>query len=79
MSIGCWITSDYPVQRIVLEYMWMWITAFLNFLLYVPMALVVIYDATVVVHAWRIRIVKKTNFFKTDSRSEKVLAIKMLV
>lgn len=77
--IGCWITEDYPVQRIVLEYMWMWITAFLNFLLYIPMALVVVYDATVVVCAWKIRIVKNTNYFKTDNRSEKLLALKMLV
>lgn len=59
--------------------MWMWITGFLNFLLYVPMALVIVYDGTVVVSAWRIRFVKGTNYFKTDGRSEKRLALKMLV
>ncbi|KAJ3552032.1 hypothetical protein NM688_g4374 [Phlebia brevispora] len=73
----CWITSAYPVQRIVLEYMWLWITCFLNFILYIPMALVIIYDGMVVVHNWRIRLVRNVAQ-RSDKRGERKLAIKML-
>ncbi|GJE86578.1 hypothetical protein PsYK624_026580 [Phanerochaete sordida] len=75
----CWITSDYPVQRIVLEYLWMWITAFANIALYIPMALCIIYDATVAVNGWHIRIVKNPKSYRDDRRPEVKLAIKMLV
>ena len=58
----------------------MWITAFLNFVLYVPMALVVIYDRTVVIHAWRIRFPRNQGGkHKSQSRYDRVLALKMLV
>ncbi|TCD69950.1 hypothetical protein EIP91_005539 [Steccherinum ochraceum] len=36
----CWITSDYPAQRIALEYAWMWTAAFTNLVLYIPITLV---------------------------------------
>ena len=76
---GCWITSDYPVQRIVLEYLWMWITAFLNFILYIPIALVIMFDATVAMNGWHIRFVKNPMSLREDGRAEKRLAVKMLV
>ncbi|KAH8102518.1 hypothetical protein BXZ70DRAFT_1006435 [Cristinia sonorae] len=36
----CWITSSYPAQRIALEYVWMWTTALINIILYIPITLV---------------------------------------
>lgn len=38
--LGCWITSNYPAQRIALEYAWMWTAAFTNLVLYIPITLV---------------------------------------
>lgn len=67
------------MQRIVLEYMWLWITSFINFILYIPMALAIVYDSTVVVHAWRIRFVRNIKQQKYDRKGERALAIKMLV
>ncbi|EKM56586.1 uncharacterized protein PHACADRAFT_253801 [Phanerochaete carnosa HHB-10118-sp] len=75
----CWITSEYPVQRIVLEYLWMWITAFVNIALYIPMALAILYDATVAVNGWHVRIVKNPKTYRDDRRLEMRIAIKMLV
>lgn len=58
----------------------MWLTAFLNFILYVPIALVIIYDGTMVLNGFRVRFVKSAKWFQPDKRSqEKMLAIKMLV
>lgn len=37
----CWIRSTYPVQQIVLDYVFMWATAFMNIILYIPLALVI--------------------------------------
>ena len=76
--VGCWITSDYPVQRIVLEYMWMWITCFINFIFYIPMALVLVFDRTVVIHGWRIHLTPN-NRHKHHRVEERSLALKMLV
>lgn len=79
VSSGCWITSDYPVQRIVLEYLWLWITAFLNFILYIPLALVLFFNATVVIKGGRVRFVKNPMSWRDDGRAEKTVAVKMLV
>ena len=76
---GCWITEQYPVQRIVLEYMWMWITAFLNFLLYTLIAFSIFTDRTAVVSNWRIRFVNNTETGHSVPSWEKRLALKMLV
>ena len=57
----------------------MWIAAFINFILYVPMALVIIYDRTVVIHGWRINITRNIGRQKTERTRERVLAMKMLV
>ncbi|KLO07591.1 hypothetical protein SCHPADRAFT_945165 [Schizopora paradoxa] len=37
----CWIRSAYPVQQIVLDYAFMWTAAFMNIILYIPLALVI--------------------------------------
>lgn len=39
-STGCWITEDYGKQRIGLEYLWLWVAAFGNIIIYVFLALV---------------------------------------
>lgn len=36
-AAGCWITALYPVERIALEYFWLWAAALLNVLLYIPL------------------------------------------
>ncbi|KAI0348397.1 hypothetical protein BDW22DRAFT_1350595 [Trametopsis cervina] len=75
----CWITEQYPVQRIVLEYLWLWITCFLNFLLYVPIAFVMRYDCTLVIANWQIRFLKNSETGRATPRLEKRLALQMLV
>jgi hypothetical protein len=32
--LGCWITPQYPEERIALEYLWVWLTAFTNIIIY---------------------------------------------
>ena len=34
---GCWITSRFPVQRMVLDYVWMFIACLFNIVAYVPL------------------------------------------
>ncbi|KZV97695.1 hypothetical protein EXIGLDRAFT_764202 [Exidia glandulosa HHB12029] len=36
-GLWCWITALYPVERIMLEYFWLWATALVNVVLYVPL------------------------------------------
>ena len=57
----------------------MWITAFANIILYIPMALALVYDATVAIVGWEIRIIKNPKSYQDDRRPEMKLAIKMLV
>lgn len=40
-SAGCWITSDYPGERLGLEYLWLYLAAAVDVLLYTFLALVV--------------------------------------
>lgn len=40
-SLGCWIAARYPIERIGLQYLWMWVTAFVDILVYICLALVV--------------------------------------
>jgi hypothetical protein len=40
MNIGCWITSRYRTQQIVLEYLWLWIAAFVDLVVYASLALI---------------------------------------
>ena len=41
MHPGCWITAHYLTQRITLEYLWLWMTAFVDLIVYAFLALVV--------------------------------------
>jgi hypothetical protein len=50
----CWITDSYTVQRIVFEYLWLWLAAVVNMIVYGFLALVVV--RIVVVEEGRIRI-----------------------
>ncbi|KAI0687755.1 hypothetical protein BC835DRAFT_1286036 [Cytidiella melzeri] len=75
----CWITAEYPVQRILLEYLWLWITAFLNFVLYTLIAVVVYRDRSLVICDWRVRMVKNSEHSRSVPKWEKRLALKMLV
>ncbi|EIN14108.1 hypothetical protein PUNSTDRAFT_129749 [Punctularia strigosozonata HHB-11173 SS5] len=38
-GLWCWISENYFYERLFLEYIWMWTTAFLNVLLYLPVYL----------------------------------------
>lgn len=40
MILGCWIRAEYDTERIVFEYLWMWIAAFTMLILYGIIALV---------------------------------------
>ncbi|KAI0080281.1 hypothetical protein K474DRAFT_299653 [Panus rudis PR-1116 ss-1] len=78
---GCWITADYPAQRIALEYFWMWMTALLNILLYVPIALrlggfFVVEGRRVRVLNWRARQQLNTVLDRGDTSHN--IAVKML-
>jgi hypothetical protein len=50
---GCWITKEFPVQRTVADFMWMWISAFSSVLAYVVVFLVL--GGFVKVEGWRVR------------------------
>ena len=32
--LGCWIVEEFPVERIVTEYLWVWVSGFFMILLY---------------------------------------------
>lgn len=51
----CWITSGWGKERIALEYVWMWFTAFVNFLLYIPLFWCLRGNLTVIGWRWRWR------------------------
>jgi len=60
----CWITSQYPAQRIALEYFWMWFTALLNIVLYVPIALVL--KGIITVRGIHVRLLSRTERRRTS-------------
>ena len=57
-SSGCWITQAYPGQRIALEYFWMWMAAFMNILLYIPITLVL--KGFMTVSGWRVKFLSRS-------------------
>jgi len=63
----CWITKDYPVQQIALDYVFMWTTAFVNIILYIPLALVI--KGVVVVEGWRFKLADKRDRLDVRSRT----------
>jgi len=50
---GCWITSEFSVQRTVADFLWMWIAAFSSLLAYVVLFLVL--RGYITVNGWRVR------------------------
>ena len=62
--LGCWIRSEYPVQQIALDYVFMWVTAFVNIILYVPLALVI--EGKITVNGSKIHLRRKDE--KSDIR-----------
>lgn len=64
---GCWITSDYPGERLGLEYVWMWITCLLNFVLYTVLIFVV--KGYVVFNGWKVRFPRQEDRVKVRSSS----------
>ena len=82
---GCWITAGFPVQRIVLEYLWLWTTALLDLLLYIPLYLVI--RGFLVVEGYRVYWVKPSLSQRqmldatrvAQSRNAKEIALQMLL
>jgi len=52
----CWITGNYPVERIALEYFWLWMSAFLNIVIYIFLALII--KGVLVVENGKIRLLR---------------------
>ncbi|KAI0274738.1 hypothetical protein BC834DRAFT_839809 [Gloeopeniophorella convolvens] len=50
---GCWIVEEFHVQRTVVDFMWMWISAFSSVLAYIPVFLVL--KGFVRVEGWRVQ------------------------
>jgi hypothetical protein len=57
--LGCWITERYPVQRIVEEYLFLWLSAFVSIICYIPLAFVV--SGRVVVDGLKVRFPDREN------------------
>ncbi|KAL5495464.1 hypothetical protein ACEPAI_927 [Sanghuangporus weigelae] len=49
----CWISKPYKLQQYLLDYAFMWTTAFANIILYIPMALVI--KGIITVNGWKVR------------------------
>ncbi|TDL21358.1 hypothetical protein BD410DRAFT_789791 [Rickenella mellea] len=77
----CWITTRYQTQRIVLEYLWLWLTSLLSIVAYVPIALVI--KGVVVVEGSKIHFREKGDSKRglvvpTHARDPNGLALQML-
>ncbi|KAI3622476.1 hypothetical protein WG66_015193 [Moniliophthora roreri] len=68
----CWITEQYAEERIGLEYLWMWLAAFMNLVCYVLIALVL--KGLLVVGEGRIRFRRRRNSGETAFKLEKTQA-----
>jgi hypothetical protein len=66
---GCWITAKYPAQRLALEYIWMWLAAFLHIILYALIALVI--QGVVMFNGWRIVVPSKSERVHLRLRGDK--------
>ncbi|KAF5386139.1 hypothetical protein D9615_002347 [Tricholomella constricta] len=65
----CWISPNYPTQRITLDYLFMFLTAFLSFVLYILIFLR--FRGNVVRNGWRIRFRKSSDVVSADSQGRK--------
>ncbi|ETW87365.1 hypothetical protein HETIRDRAFT_431723 [Heterobasidion irregulare TC 32-1] len=70
----CWIAAEYHVQRLVLDYVWMWTAAFFSIVLYVPLYFIL--RGSFVLEGWALRIPEET---KTETLPRSRLALKMLL
>jgi hypothetical protein len=75
LSQGCWIASEFKVQQIVADYLWMWISAFASVLAYVAVFLVL--RGFVKVEGWRVRWTPRQE--PLAIRPSQTVAYKMLV
>lgn len=73
---GCWITSEFSVQRTVADFLWMWISAFSSILAYIAVFLVL--GGFIVVEGWRIRWTGRREFPNIPRPRYHLLAYKML-
>ena len=73
---GCWITSRFPVQRMVLDYVWMFIACLFNIVAYVPLYFVL--RGTLVLEGWKLHRPRTTPDRAVLQKSNH-LALKMLM
>jgi hypothetical protein len=73
---GCWISADFPVQRMALDYAWMFVAALFNIVAYVPLYLVL--KGYVAFDGWRVYRPSKVVDKMTLRHSNRV-ALKMLM
>ena len=66
---GCWIKDRYPVQQILLEYVFLFTAALVNFLLYIPLAAVI--SGRVVFDGLRPRWAESSSASRVESRANK--------
>ncbi|THH33508.1 hypothetical protein EUX98_g642 [Antrodiella citrinella] len=69
----CWITSAYPVQRIALEYAWMWTAALTNIVLYIPIVLVM--KGFISASGGRLKVLRRSDSIRAINISESNQAI----
>ena len=74
VSKGCWIAAEYHVQRLVLDYVWMWTAAFFSIVLYVPLYFIL--RGSFVLEGWALRTPEETT---TETLPRSRLALKMLL
>ncbi|KAF8674985.1 hypothetical protein RHS04_06957 [Rhizoctonia solani] len=71
----CWINPKYSTERLVGEYLWLWVAGFGNLLVYIPLFLllrgnIVLGSEGIKSHRWHWTPPSVSNVFKTDTRSE---------
>ncbi|VDB99743.1 unnamed protein product [Peniophora sp. CBMAI 1063] len=72
----CWISARFPVQRMVLDYVWMFIACLFNIVAYVPLYFVL--RGTLVLDGWRLHR-PNTPPERAVLRKSNHLALKMLI
>ncbi|KDQ15112.1 hypothetical protein BOTBODRAFT_174281 [Botryobasidium botryosum FD-172 SS1] len=71
----CWITEKYHAQQIASEYAWMWATAFLNVLLYIPLFFILRGNILVTGYHIEWRRTREKEAWETPDRSRRDTAI----
>ncbi|KZV75490.1 hypothetical protein PENSPDRAFT_748391 [Peniophora sp. CONT] len=73
----CWITARFPVQRMVLDYVWMFIACLFNIVAYVPLYFVL--KGTLVLDGWRLHRPHSQPADRAILNRSNRLALKMLM